>query len=213
MSLSNSIQEVTVDYSKYKIIPVWLRNTYAYIGPNRIYNLNGYSEIDESSENDAVSATSLTEGGLFITGDNLIKYFSRYMNNNLCKYFITIVLPGLRDIYSDNRNTLSNDEQSLITIAVRKLLPSFHDIYKYQSLFKLESKTEISEFQVIGMITPYDIVHIPVEYFINKINNGEPISILLESTNIIIQLSYTNYDCWDDEQQKIIFNIDTHCNI
>lgn len=214
-----------------KIIPVWLRDTYARVQPNGLFTLEGYNtrtdEVVEIAENSILAGFSAPN--FFLQGSNIFAYLNRTLNSNICNQTITLVVQGLRDLYWNNRDRLIRenklvpvdqampdvleDEILALENAMKRPLPSFTNIFNYASLRPLREKTLVPMFQVYGDITSYDVVQIPVKYFLESINAGIPISIELEGINIIFQFSYKEYDFWDPEAKQIINTIDLNrCN-
>jgi hypothetical protein len=197
-----------------KIIPIWLRDTYARVQDEELFTFEGFPGANKESESSAkdIILRGFEVQNFFIEGSNLFGYFHRSLNSKVCNQTISIVIQGLRDLYWNNRDRLPVDEKRLVEISMNESPPSFHNIFDYKSLLKLREQVILPMFQVYGSITPYDIVHVPVRHFIDSINKGIPIMIELEEVGIIIQFSYAKYDFWDPENNRIIDTIDlTRC--
>jgi len=188
-------------------IPVWLRDTYARIEDKAIVKFDSFPKVNERSEIAALAAINSEPGGSkhFITSNKMFGYL--YRNTKLCRGIITIVIPNLRNLYWDNRYSLVRSEQIPLETAMDKHLPVFYDIFDYRGLQYYRNFANVPEYQIIGNITPYDVVHVSAVDFIDRINKNQPILIGIPDTNIIISLDYEQYDLWDDQLQKLITNI------
>lgn len=192
------------------IIPTNLNDLFTRIQDNPIYNWEGYNRIDEISEKGAMDAAEMVSGGskIFLNGTNMFGYLYRNIKSDWCNKTISIVVPGLRDLYWNYRNLLSANEQEILAICMQKSLPIFKDIYTYESIKKYKKINNISKYQLIGNITPYDVLHIPVEHYINTLNDKQPIKVQLYPLDVYIYVTYKKYDFWDQEYQKLVDNID-----
>lgn len=197
------------------IIPLWLRDTFARVQPTPILNYDGPPATSDYTEYAANAAVRLEAGASkhFLSGDKMFGYLYRHINQDMCNGIVTIVIPGLRNLYWTNRTLLPRDEQQPVEAAQTKPLPRFHNIYSYDSLSNYRQIANVPEYQLIGSITPYDVIHIPVRYFVDRINFQQPIEAELTPTDIKIQLSYEPYDFWDDEYQNIINHVDLTCGV
>lgn len=193
------------------IIPIWLRDTYAHIQDGPIYDLQGYFEEDRNTEITAYNNLKSNdfESNFFLTGADVFAYISKHPN--MCERTVTIVIHGLRDLYWDNRKSLSQDEIIELELAMRQPLPIFKNIFDYNSLASLTDKIRTPLFQLFNTITPFSVINIPVRHFVESININAPIQAELMGTNIIIQFDYQPYDFWDVETQKLITHIDLQC--
>jgi hypothetical protein len=195
------------------IIPIWLRDTYAHVQDNPIYDLQGYFEEDRISEVAAYNQLNLDsnnfEANFFLRSSDIFTYISKHQD--MCDRVITIVIHGLRDVYWDNRKLLPPDEVVELELAMRQPLPVFRNIFDYKSLAGLTDRIRTPLFQLFNTITPFSVINIPVRYFIESINMNAPIQVELMGTNIILQFDYEPYDFWDFSTQKLITHIDLQC--
>lgn len=143
----------------------------------------------------------------------LFDVFKGKNQKKYCNYFITLVIPNLRNLYWDNRDQLPEEEVNLLKKYMKDPLPVFYNIYNYNSINNNPKKNDdgLIRYQLLGSINPYDVVIIPLINFIDYINNEKNIEIQLEKTNIIIYLPYHKYDLWDDSKNKIIDYIKHNC--
>ena len=192
------------------IIPIWLRDTYARVAAQPLYNLQGPFVEDITTEalaRDEI-VKGLTGSNLFISGGDVFGHLHRTLTDATCNDVITIVIRGLRDLYWNHRDTLPPDELSQLDLSMRQPLPSFKNIFEYRSLAPLREVMNIPMYQAFGTITSYSVVHIPVRHFIQAINMNAPIDIALQDTNVIIRLDYESYDFWDFETESLVKYID-----
>ena len=198
------------EQEKYITIPIKLDDVYARFQYDKIINWYGFKERSDLTEEAANDSIKMESGGSnnFIRASNMFSYLWRNLNKNNCDFIVNIIIPGLRNIYYENKKFLSEDEQNLLNDIIQRDLPQFEDIYNYKSLEKYASDVNMQEYQLFGSITPYDVVNIPVKTFVNLINNKSPIKIQLYPLNIIIELVYYDYDMWDSEYQEMISYID-----
>ncbi|CAH6419054.1 Hypothetical protein HVR_LOCUS247 [uncultured virus] len=192
------------------IIPLRLEDLYARVQDNRIFNMFGYSEVGEASEDSARKAILMESGGsrLFLNAANMFSYLYRNMGSDWCNKVINIVVPGLRNLYWKYRYLLHPNEQAILATCMEQQLPNFTDVYSYQSLKYYEEIANIHEYQLIGTITPYDIVHIPIINYIDSLNNKQTIKVKLDNVNVFIYITYKDYDFWDNEYQALLTHID-----
>lgn len=186
-----------------EIIPIWLRDTYAFIHSEPIYNFQG--PLNESDTAEEIAKDFLQTGSnLFISGGDVFTFLSR---NNLCDHTITLVIHSLRDLYWSVRNSLPREEVDRLEIALKQPLPHFKNIFEYK---KLESKRDSYPsplYQMFGTLTPFSVLHIPVRHFIQALNAQQPLQVVLNGTEIMIQLDYKLYDFWDPATQSLITHI------
>lgn len=195
------------------IIPVWLRDIYAKVEPYPLSDIEGLEDVSEATEKLAALELQklLPQTSFFIRGSNLYSYLSRYIDSATCDYVITFVIVSLRDLYWNMRPNLTVQQQTVLDTTMNKNLPEFHNIFNYRLLQDLGPEMPTYLFQLVGDITPFNVVHIPVRDFIMAINNKSPISILLPDIDIIIQLSYEHADFWDTQTQQLIDYIPIIC--
>jgi hypothetical protein len=123
-----------------EVIPLRLRNVYARIEQIPIYEYRGkLDEIDEE----------LKDNTIFISEDDIFAY----SKNNVYTGIVTIVISNLRDLYRDNRNTLPTEMINKLRVEMNKPSVKFRGIAD-------------GTYQLFGNVTPYDVLHILVSYFI-----------------------------------------------
>lgn len=193
------------------IIPVWLRNTYGCIHPTPIYNLDG--PLRQSLGNQELVRDLLSKGieasGLFLSGETLFGYLNLVLSDNamsICNYTVTIVITNLRDLYWNNRHILPQDIVVELELAMKTVLPKFKNVFEY--LQETNNLPNVALYQMFGTVTPFSVLHIPVNYFIEALNNKVPLQVSLEHTNVTIQLDYEKYDFWDRITDSLVEYID-----
>lgn len=190
-------------------IPLWLRDTYAYVHSEPIQQLNG--PLNETILTQEAAITSLASGsGLFLNSADVFTYLNRNISN-VCNDTITIVIHSLRDLYWNMRNTLQREEVDHLEVAMKQPLPRFKNIFEYRALESSRDVNPSPLYQLFGTITQFSVIHIPVKHFIMSINDKQPLQVMLSGTNVIIQLDYEAYDFWDPETQSLIESINIPC--
>lgn len=173
-----------------------LRNTFGGVGPNPIFNLHGFDVIGEESKQSAMLKLTMQGGKIhFLEGNKIFSYLWR----NLPKHYddkVTLVVPGLRDIYKHHID-LFRDEQDAINSLKKDF--TFYNVYDYGELAYLPKN--VNEYQLVGTISPYDVLHIPVVIFIIIMNKRSPLIFKLNEF-ITINITYTEEDFYDIEYQK-----------
>jgi hypothetical protein len=196
------------------IIPIWLRDTYARVQPEPLLHLEGHIEENRNTEIEAAKALSHqslpTGENLFLRSSDIFAFLSKHAGD-ICDQTVAIIIRGLRDLYWNNRFSLSDDELIQLDIATRKPLPSFKNVFEYSSLEKYRDIFNTPMFQLFGDITEYNVINVPVKYFIESLNNNVPIQAEILGTGIIIQFDYEMYDFWDPDTESIINHIDLKC--
>ena len=205
----NTVTAKAVGEREWKNIAIGLRDVFARFQKERIFNWYGFEEISDESEEIANRTALGEENGSsnFIRGSDVFGYLWKNLRKEECGNVVNIVIPGLRNIYYKYRGYLTRDEQDLLEIVMKRPLPQFENIWDYPSLERYRSEKNISEYQLFGSITPYDVLHIPVVYFIEAINNKKPILSQLHPLEVIVNIVYSQSDFWDFEHQRIIDNI------
>lgn len=206
------------------IIPIWLRDTYARVQPEPLTTVHGHSEENINTEIEAAKSLtnqSLPPGeNLFLRSSDIFLFLSSHISNisdrsssltNICDQTVAIVIRALSDLYWNNRFSLSDEEIIHLDTATKKPLPSFKNVFEYSSLDKYRDLYTTPLFQLFGDITEYNVINVPVKYFIESINHNLPIQAELVGTGIIIQFNYEKYDFWDPETNSIIDHIDLPC--
>ena len=217
--------QLSVGYEQWITIPINLADVYARVQADRIFNWYGFQERSDASEDSANRAVRMESGGSsnFLRANNMFPYLWRNLRSSNCNDVVNIIIPGLRNIYYNHRGLLPRAEQPLLESVMERPLPQFESIWNYLSLQGYgrmakspcgsrsrsfsSVQTNMSEYQLFGSITPYDIVHIPVRHFVDAINRKNPISVQLYPLNVIINIVYSESDLWDIEYQQIIDNI------
>lgn len=191
-----------------EVLPIRLQDVFARVQDSRIFNQQSYKYESEESEAAAVKSVNMDLGGskLFLSGDKMFGYIWR--NPNLKNQIINIVIPGLRNRYFQDKHLLSHEEQAILNTSMNQQLPVFYNIYDYSSLKGFSEKANVNEYQLMGTITPYDVLHISVVNFVDLINRKQPLRFKLEPLPLIISIEYYDYNFWDNQYQKIINHID-----
>lgn len=189
-----------------------LREFYARYQKEKIGTWVGFTEkqlrdgICEKAAQDSLEMKP-TGSKNFMQATDIVKYLARNYDKTQETYYVNVVIPGLYWKYYENKDLLSADEAKTLDLVGYDLPPTFRDIFKYKSLQKFENFVNIREYQLFGTLTCYDILHIPVKLFIEKINNNEPINVKLAGLNIVIQLQYEKADFLDEAYGKLVEQI------
>lgn len=199
-----------------RFFPWNLSDIWANIQPEPIYNLEG-RKIEEwdtqniDSQEDAVTFAKSdgSSPSYFITGNKIVAYLARYKVP--CTNIITFVIPTLRNLYWDNRLAFPTNIISYMEPDIKEALPRFYDIFNYNKLKDAEPIDDITRYQLFGTISPYDVIHIPVSLFISAFNSRTPFDVRLGESNIIVRLTYEEYELWDESLQRIITFIPDQC--
>ncbi len=180
-----------------------LNDLYSYTG-EKIINWKGHKNISVLSEIAAYSGyfavqSQVKPSKLFTNASNV--YIDSY--NMLYKgdEIVTIIIPGLRDKFKAKKELLVS-ERNLFLDMLDCEIPTFKNIFEYKSLEDEEG--EIPLFQLIGDITPYDIISIELSQLIETINKKNPLIFLIESINLKIQIDYSESDFYDFESKYLI---------
>lgn len=179
-----------------------LSNTYGGVGPDRIFYMKGFDVIGEQSEYSAYLKLNMQGGRIhFLEGNKIFGYIRRNIRKH-CGDTVTLIVPGLRDIYKTHIELFPDDYYNINNINDDF---SFYNVYNYAS-FRYMNKN-VNEYQLVGTITQYDVLHIPVVIFLALMNNKEPLIFKLNEY-ITIYITYTNSDFFDIEYQKELNYID-----
>lgn len=179
-----------------------LSSIYAGVGPRPIYHLHGFINTDLAKESALNRFTMNTEYSHihFLNANKLFAYLWRNWRKH--KYdVITLVIPGLREIYYNHKEYFDND------LIYTMDEPEVKFMSAYAGLGNLGSIANMNEYQLFGNITKYDVLHINVPLFVDLINNMYPITFKLSPSDIKIVLIYTTEDLYDIEYQKPINTI------
>jgi hypothetical protein len=76
---------------------------------------------------------------------------------------------------------------------------------EYKSIYQLEI------YNPHGFITPFDVVHISVKEFVNRLNSHQPLEFKLSSTNVYLVLAYRPYDFYDQETKQLLVDLSVIC--
>ena len=180
-----------------------LNDLYAYVG-EKIYNWNGFKEVSQQSEEYAYFGYYQVEdvkcSKLFCGASNLFNDYIKgiYDGNE----FITFIIPGLREIYSANQKLLPSSEITMFFESADKDVPKFKNISEYSSI-KMD-KNDISLYQLMGDITPYDVLHISFKDFLSVIDSSKMFKFQLNSIKYNINIYYDSSDMYDPETDSIM---------
>jgi hypothetical protein len=183
------------------IYPFWIRDTYIRLAPFPLLTDISYEEESKDSETAAYDGRDDMDT-LYLSGKNIFQYLAHNEYND--DLILSFVITSLRDLYYNNRKQLPQQEQILLTNLMHTTIPSFKDIFEYKSLTKYRDHYEFPLYQVMGYVTPYSVLHVPIRHFIDSVNMNAPIQCELDGTNIIIQLDYREYDLFDYERDELI---------
>jgi len=195
--------DIIISPRNIKHIPIQLRDTYARVQLEPIFNLEGSKEPTVNAD----ILGHLTESKHFLASNNMFGYIYRTAETINSNDMITIVIQGLRNLYWDNRLLLPQDDRLRLEQSMGTSLPKFYNVYEYKSLAPLRKSADMVEYEVLGNITPYDVVHIPVLTFVEAINEKKIIEFNLEYIGVNIALTYKLYDLWDQGYERIIDHI------
>jgi len=196
------------------IIAIWLRDAYIRISDRKdlsfLSALHGFPERSFRSEEKAYNSVmhNLDNQDFFVRGDNMSEELNRVISSTHCNAYITLTITGLRDVYYSNRHSLSPATLEKLNERMDQSLPTFMNVFDYDSLQDQREKSDIPLYQLFGKITEFDVVHIPIVEFIDAINQERNIIVHLpENQNIELQLAYEKYDLYDISQQRLIHYI------
>jgi len=186
-------------------IPLWLRDTYLIINSMPINNIHGPLNETMHTEISAKEALLHSDTQLFISGSDIIPYIHRHLSPSIYEETITIVIHSLRDFYWNIRHSLLPNEIALLEVTLKQPLPKFKNIFDYKSISPINNPIPL--YQLFGTISPFSVLHIPVRYFIQCVNDNIPIRVSLNNTEIVIEIQYQSYDFWDIASQSLITKI------
>lgn len=194
-----------------KFFPVSISDIYATITHDPIYYMKGFEKEDRLTEQAASEALNGDISHYFITGNKIISYLTKYRVP--CSDTITFVIPNLRNLYYVNQVLFPIDEIPYITQAITEPLATFHDIYTYKNINSTNLSDDIIKYQLFGIITPYDVIHLPLNSLISHFNQKAPLDIQLGNTNLILRLNYEDYELWDKSINSVITHIPEQCRL
>lgn len=163
------------------VIELFMRDVYCIVSPKKIMNWSGYKVINSKSESYVVSNLKQSNTKLlFSPGNYALKDYHDP------EHWITFIVPGLRQSYK----TVNNEDPNFMLqiMCASKELPSFKDISEYKLVG--ESISEVY-YQLIGDITPYDVLHIKVSD-LNK--ESDRIYFVIPNSNKNIELMFDSTD-------------------
>lgn len=193
------------------VIALYLRDAYARLAAQPLQDVVGYTSRGIETELKATEHILNNEGDkYFIRATDMYRYLYRHLEDHPSD-IVTIVLPGLRDQYHAHSGRYRQQAKNALSLPP----PSFVDIWDYPSLAKyyetlkdLDSnqyvKADITEFQLFGRITFYDVVHISVSDFIDTLNRREDIVFDIPDTNLRVVLAFDEADFYDPQYERIV---------
>jgi hypothetical protein len=187
---------------------LWLRDVYLHSQDDLLHSLVSFSEVSQESEDEAQKELRkpFDKSKLFMTGNNIFEYLGA---NILARdKVLSIVIVGLRDHYVSNSSRLSDELQLDLRIAEGEPRVMFKDIFEYPSLSNMSDHVNIRLYQVIGTVTPFDVINIPADYLITCINNKQPINLVIPHLHEPLVLEWELYDLWNNAYQSVVDKID-----
>lgn len=169
--------------------------TYAYLGPSPVFSLMGKPN-DDAVVNMYVHGDP--EPTLFRDTSRLMPYLARTLSSH-CSDIVTIVVPGLRYLYSNNLDLVSLDRHAHIGVAIKDPLPRFVSIFDIPALENSVVRNSAIEYQLDGVVNDLDVLHISVRDFVTAVNEKRPIRFLLPESDLLVELNYTVSDFWDED--------------
>lgn len=146
---------------------------------------------------------------LFLSTVNMYNYLEQNWIKHR-NHIITIVVPFLRDFYHLNIDFFYPDGLAEFSDTIYTQDPdnrgvNFYNVYYYPEVGSQGQLRNISEYQLDGVITKYDIVQLPARDFIDTINLNSPLNftLLFDKWPVILSLTYEESDLWDYETQSI----------
>ena len=218
----NSIKkkENRLPISTYRTYPMWLENTYAILRNTPITYLEGYleedPENDEKTDQERQDAqriyaedmkTKITK--LFVKGTDMYVTLATLLKMNekiddMCNFTICLVNKTFRDIYIENKRNLSEEESYNLEMRTKNQpQPVFKSIFEYKRLSKY-AHDSIPMYQLFNDIMPYDVINVPIKYFVECINNAVPITISIAEIKVTLQIDYDKKNLWDPYHKKFI---------
>lgn len=182
-----------------------LKHCMARVQPDRIFNRSGGGN-DEYMEDYAFMAVQMTMGGTqhWLKANNMYGYLYRNPGIVRQNQWITIYVPGLRNIYQKFNHLLPVRERN--ELSQLDQAPEFINIYSHRSLQAFEKLANVYEYQLNGTITKFDVLHFTVHEFVQSINQRYILTkgILVDTHNnvIIIKLNWSGEDLFDVEYQR-----------
>lgn len=190
-----------------QVFTLRLNSTFAWIASEPITGFRGYKEINKESEASARRSVLLPirDSGNFIAGNKVISYL--YEDPSQRNNIITLVVPGLRDMIWNNIRSVNQEQRPSLEASIDIPQFKFYDIYDYPTVSVNIRNDDLAQYQLIGKVTLFDVLHITVNDYIKYIKNNIPIGIAIPNSKLIVELYYDKYDFWDDKYQTIVDNI------
>lgn len=187
-------------------LEVPLRQIYSRFQRKKIFYMYGFDpdiDIDFLHEN-AMHTFNMTGYGSshFLSGNNMFGYIHRNLDTSTCNNWITFVIPDLRTIYLRNIEQLDDTKRELLLESVDTNPPTFHNASSIKGNIELSRMFNYFEYQLLGEITPFDVLHITAKDFVYCINHKIPLKFILNDLQIIITLTYIEEDFWDTQYQE-----------
>lgn len=175
---------------------LFMRDTYCIVSPKKIMNWSGYKVDNSKSESYVVTNLKQNDTkSLFSPGN----YALRDYHNP--EHWITFIVPGLRQYYRKVDN--KDPDFILQTMCASKEVPFFKDISEYKLIG--EDVTEVY-YQLIGDITPYDVLHVKVSDLIKIKRKG---SIYFQIPNAVMDIELV-FDSTDNLNFEFMIKTSTN---
>lgn len=165
-------------------VSLLLKDVYGTVSDKPVYIMPGLLEGDLAAEYVAEKSFSGQNGpALFVRGDEIYKHLER---SGVKEGYVTIVVSGLPNIYSRNKEMLSQKDSVNLELAVLRPLASFKNIFKYDAIRPFAENASMSLYQLFGDVTPFNIVYIPVADYKYFVENSVPVTVRLNAIDQII---------------------------
>lgn len=190
-----------------QVFTLRLNSTFAWLASEPITSFRGYKEVNKVSEASAQRSVLLPirDSGNFIAGNKVISYL--YQDPSQLNTIITLVVPGLRGMIWEHKRLLVEAQRPSIEATMERPLFEFYDIYEYPSVSETARNDDLAQYQLIGKVTPFDVLHISMNDYLYYIKNNTPVVIAVPNSQLIVELHYNSYDFWDSHFQVIMNNI------
>lgn len=161
-------------------VDLYLRQTYARVHDEPIYDHTSPILVDEDDPDEVIDTTP------YYTGTNLYRANIQSKSHD---DIVTLVIPGLRNVYYQSKHLLDAEEQHPLSSSMSAESPTFE--------YDTSSPPGLERFHLTGQVTPYDVVHIPVSKYLNLVNSRRTLNFDLVPTDITLRLTHTDADFWD----------------
>ncbi len=162
-----------------------LNDLYCIVTPQPILYMEGPFDDNRQAEAEAVKLLQNPHNHkLFMLGSDILDHIK---NNKLQDHTVNIVVSGLRGVYGDRKHlTRQNIKQIDSYVKLRR--PRFVNIYEYGSLAHMKPYVETADYQLIGELSPIDLVTIKAATFVSHITTRGEITVYLDNidANLII---------------------------